>query len=541
MNLGLYFHTIKHLKPVQFFGRASRFLIPAVSQVAPAPSRRGTVEPWRVVVERAPRIVGHDRCRFLNQEHDVGSASVWNDKQRDLLWLYNLHYFDDLNASDAVSRLPIHRRLMSRWVVENPAGLGVGWQPYPLSLRIVNWIKWALSGYELDVPSFQSLAVQVRFLRPRLEYHLLGNHLFENAKALIFAGAFFDSPEAKRWLAKGRTLLARELTEQVLSDGGHFERSPMYHALVLEGILDLIQLQRIFPSVFQSESYTALIETAERMLNWLRVMTHPDGDIALFNDTAFGIAGSLTDLERYASMLDLRVPSSYAKTVVDCQASGYVRLTMGDAVLIVDVGEIGPDYLPGHAHADTLSFELSVGGRRVIVNSGTSCYGIGRERLRQRSTSAHNTVEVDEQSSSEVWGSFRVARRARPFGLQVFDNGDHIVVRCSHDGYARLPGKVCHEREWCLSLGRLVIKDRVRGPFRRATGRFYVHPGVRISSTEQRGLLIFQDGREMSWELRGAIPNVTASSYHPEFGRVIDNQCLQVEFQGNSAEICFCW
>ncbi|MEN9780004.1 MAG: hypothetical protein RL014_1152 [Pseudomonadota bacterium] len=94
--------------------------------------------------------------------------------------------------------------------------------------------------------------------------------------------------------------------------------------------------------------------------------------------------------------------------------SGYVRLDNGPAVALLDVAPVGPDYLPGHAHADTLSFELSVGAQRVLVNSGTSCYGSSAERLRQRGTAAHNTVVVNGQDSSEVWGGFRVARRPLP-------------------------------------------------------------------------------------------------------------------------------
>ena len=92
-----------------------------------------------------------------------------------------------------------------------------------------------------------------------------------------------------------------------------------------------------------------------------------------------------------------------------------------------DVGEIGPDYRPGHAHADTLCFELSVFGQRLVVNSGTSEYGLGAERLRQRGTAAHSTVQIDGADSSEVWSGFRVARRARPL-CRTLDELDGAVI-----------------------------------------------------------------------------------------------------------------
>src|SRR5262249_2959052 len=154
---------------------------------------------------------------------------------------------DDLNALDATERVGPHRALLARWIDENPPARGNGWEPYPTSLRIVNWIKWVLSGNNPGTAIHQSLALQVRWLRRRLEWHLLGNHLIANAKALIFGGLYCDGAEADAWLDKGLAILAREAHEQVLPDGGHFELSPMYHAIVLEDFLDLINAAQTWP------------------------------------------------------------------------------------------------------------------------------------------------------------------------------------------------------------------------------------------------------------------------------------------------------
>ena len=129
-------------------------------------------------------MVSSTRLRFLNTEHEILKSADWNSFEISKLWLYNLHYFDDLNAEGGASRAEWHRDLIARWIAENPPGFGNGWEPYPLSLRIINWIKWALSGHALDKAARNSLAVQTRFLAQRLEHHLLGNHLFANAKAL---------------------------------------------------------------------------------------------------------------------------------------------------------------------------------------------------------------------------------------------------------------------------------------------------------------------------------------------------------------------
>ena len=133
------------------------------------------------------------------------------------------------------------------------------------------------------------------------------------------------------------------------------------------------------------------------------------------------------------------------------------------------------DYLPGHAHADTLTFELSVHGQRLLVNSGTSCYGTGAERLRQRGTAAHNTVVLNDEDSSEVWGGFRVARRARPLAPTVALGTTHQAAHCAHDGYKRLPGKPHPERRWDLTEHGLRITDHIKGPFTTAQARYHFH------------------------------------------------------------------
>jgi uncharacterized heparinase superfamily protein len=167
--------------------------------------------------------------RFIGHEGSLDGPADWNNPAHAKLWLYNLHYFDDLRAGGSEQRTEWHRDLIERWRRENPPAAGSGWEPYPLSLRIVNWIAWALADHPLDEATLQSLAVQVRHLRATLEFHLLGNHLFANAKALVFAGCFFSGLEADRWLKSGLDLLDGELREQILDDGGHFELSPMYH------------------------------------------------------------------------------------------------------------------------------------------------------------------------------------------------------------------------------------------------------------------------------------------------------------------------
>lgn len=548
-----YFHTLRYLQPEQILGRIGfRLFRPKLEQGA-IPRRRPLSGPWVAPCPRQPSLIGPARCRFLNETGDLAGPAGWNDPSREKLWLYNLHYFDDLNAERASERCDWHRALIARWVEENPARRGTGWAPYPTSLRIVNWIKWGLAGNALTDTASASLALQARWLMRRLEWHLLGNHLFANAKALAFAGCFFEGPEAESWLVQGLNILARELPEQILADGGQFERSPMYHALALEDVLDLINVSHAFPAALP-EPWRGLVaglpEIAGRMRFWLAAMCHPDGEIAFFNDAAIGIAPALEQLTAYAHRLGLPQASPPSEGVTHLADSGYIRVQRGPMVALLDVAPVGPDYLPGHAHADTLSFELSLYGRRVLVNSGTSVYGTGPERQRQRGTEAHNTVAVGACDSSEVWGGFRVARRAYPFGLAIDDMGDLLRIRCSHDGYRRLPGRPVHRREWCFDHAGLTILDGVvreegRASVSRGCGGegdsayFHFHPALEVGAGSSSAAIA--EGRNLIWRVGAAPGRVVPCTYHPEFGLSLPSRCLEIGLEQGRSAVRFDW
>ncbi len=390
--------------------------------------------------------------------------------------------------------------LIARWIRENPRGTRPAWDPYPLSRRVVNWIKWLLSGGEAWPEMLESLAAQAEWLSRRLELHLLANHLFANAKALVFAGCFF---ERDKWLRSGLELLEREIPEQILSDGGHFERSPMYHALILEDLLDLVNLGRAYPGLLPDWS-----PVAAKMLGWLERMLHPDGQIPFFNDTTFGVAPEPRLLFEYGQRLGIR-PAR-----VELGESGYIRLENESTVVLFDAGPIGPDYQPGHAHADTLSFELSHRGCRLLVNSGISTYEPGPERQWQRGTAAHNTVRVDGLDQSEVWKAFRVARRARPMDVRT----DHRTwAEAAHNGYHRLKEPVTHRRRVELFPDRMVVTDSLEG---RGTHLievfFHFHPAATV---------------EVRFDAR-LRQELQETHFYPGFDRAVPNRTLIGKYQG---------
>lgn len=487
-DLRRWFETIRWLKRSQTLGRVwFRISSPKPDLSAPPPLRA----PSQTFTgcSRRPSALGSDRFVVHGHEVQVPCDESWDTAHPSKLVVYHLHYFDDLVADDARGRRHLHRKLLRSWLAAHPPAEGIGWEPYPVSLRLVNWLKCCLAPQglgdaELAQRVHESAAIHARWLAKRLERHLMGNHLWANAKALIFAGTFFSADEGSRWLKVGLELLRSQLREQILDDGGQFERSPMYQAIMTEDALDLLRLARCYPNVIPLEDVRSVQSKAAAMLVWLSNMTHPDGEISQFNDSALAIAPLLESLKTYALELGIPIPDLASDGSALLAESGYARLCAGVATCIADVGPIGPDYIPGHGHADTLSFELCLGTQRLFVNGGTSTYDRCSLRDEERGTAAHNTIIIDNENSSEVWASFRVARRALPFDVRMQNADAGVSLIGAHDGYLRLPGKVIHRRTFQLLDGSLTLEDTLEGHPRSAWAHFRIHPSWAV---EQRG------------------------------------------------------
>lgn len=534
----LYFHTVKYLKTRQVLYRVWYKLKKPKFKFGKAAKLKNINPIWVKAAERSHSIISSNEFTFLGVSGSL-KGNNWEVAGCDKLWNYNLHYFDDLNARHSSFRREWQKHLVNKWISDNLPGEGVGWEPYPTSLRIVNWLKWRLSGVELTENVVSSLAVQSNFLMQRLEFHLLGNHLFANAKALVFSGLLIEDEEAPKWFNKGAEIILNELSEQVLKDGGHFELSPMYHSLAIEDILDLINLLRSCGGNNCLELLTELEGQVIPMLNWLAALSHPDNRISFFNDAAFGIAPDNSEIFKYANRLGYKLQFKEA-LVRDFPDSGYVRGVIGPAVLLADLADVGPTYLPGHAHADTLSFELSIFKERVIVNSGTSLYGDGEERIRQRGTSAHSTLVINGQNSSEVWSGFRVARRAKIVEKKIVIDNSSLFITGVHDGYERLQKKMFHKRTWSLNKHALRIEDSVSERCE-AYSIFHVHPEITIFQEDERsGYFLLNSDKVVRWA-SNTIVILQHGTWHPRFGVRIPNQHLKLNLMSKNVFLELRW
>ncbi|PHQ94063.1 MAG: heparinase [Pseudoalteromonas sp.] len=536
-KLSVYFHTLKYLKFTQVYHRVlKRFVHPKVHLVT---AERAEILGQWVGKELYPqKFLNETDVDFLNHKGSVNSLNDWNNVKEEKLWLYNLHYFDDLNSFGSQFRKGLQKFWLDKWVDANPAvNKGNGWESYTLSLRIVNWTKAFLSGLDTNEKILNSLAQQADFLSQDLEKHLLGNHYFVNLKALLFAGCYFQGKEADKWLSISLQYFEKELKEQVLKDGGSFELSPMYHAIMLTDLLDLFNLFNTFPSRVPKNVVVLTKQTIVKMFGWLHIMSLGDDKVSFFNDSAFGIAPENNTLREYAAKLGFAVNelelSAEALVVHNMQNSGYVSVKTAEMNLIADLAPVGPSYIPGHAHADSLAFELSLGESRVFVNSGTSLYGMSSERLRQRGTSAHNTVEINARNSSEVWSGFRVARRAnignRIVGKVTANNT--VEFSAAHNGYKKQGIDCIHHRTWNVSLNSCEIIDSLQGQFDSALGHLHLHPNIKVISCEGNKCTLNSEQHEIELEVIGADLVLNDSTWHPEFGVVTPSKKLTLHYK----------
>ncbi len=515
------YHTVKYLKFKQIFRRFI-YLFPRFQ--TPETSSPKTKSISFFTIPKLGITENYDHFLFLNEEYQL-SVIGWDNTSQSKLWNYNLHYFDCLNQFELTAeRIELQNNIINKWVIENPYGKGTGWEPYPTSLRIINWVKWHFKTDRLSDEAKLSLWNQVNWLVSRPEYHLLGNHLFINAKALLFSSVFFGLNDNSDIYRKALKILIEELDEQFLEDGAHFELSPMYHALAMEDLLDLYQLEPALPSNFPSQQ---ILKKYSLGMSWLALMKYGNEQLAHFNDCANGIAPTFKELNELGVKLGLKQSFGTNKNFSHFKQSGFVVFKNEKIHLIADVGSIGPDYLPGHAHADSLAFELAIRGKRVVVNSGTSEYGLSSERLRQRSTSAHSTIELDNKSSSEVWSGFRVAQRARITELEIIEEINRLELIAVHDGYTRIESKPFHKRSWKINDRSLEIIDEVTGSRNSVQLRYYLHPDILIELLDD--CILLSTSLEKLAKIRTE-QNVhfVDTTYHDKFGSSQKNKCLLI-------------
>lgn len=430
----LYVHALRAARPRQLRARAMRPLARRKFPVSPPP--------------RVPAPVVGAEALWRSRAFEQGGSPEPGTR----LARFHAHYGEDVLAAARARETETAARLIDGWISANPPRDDDAWHPYVVATRVANWTAALTLLPELsDSRLGESLWRQLLRLEVNIEEDVLGNHVIRDARGLIAGGAAFVEP---RFTEAGLELLARELPEQILADGGHYERSPVYHLLVLR---DLIEVQTLTGAAW-------LAEPIEGMRRFAAALQRPDGSPALFNDGGVDLA----------PQLDLPEPDSGLSVFA---STGYAVVRSPRLWMALDCGPPGPAFLPAHSHADALSLQLWWDGRPVVIDTGTATYEAGAERDRLRSTRAHSTIELDGKSQFEPWRAFR----SGPLPDVRVDLVEDGLVEAK----VTWPCGATHVRRVSWNEREVEVSDRVDGEGRRRiVSRLVLAPGDRAARIE---------------------------------------------------------
>jgi uncharacterized heparinase superfamily protein len=467
----------------------------------------------------------------------------WNPSRAPKLWKYNLHYFNHLRSRCANVN-HTQSDLLDEWVISNKPFRGIGWDPYPTSLRSINIIKYYFAGNALEQQIVKSLALQIESIYQSMEYHLGFNHLFTNAKALFFGACCFEGEASIRWMNKGIEIINKLSEDMLTSDGGHVERSPMYQSLYCEDLLDLINLQQFWGFETLEPTTTRLRQQVIRALIWNGVFRFSSDRLPYFNDTTSGEAPTHSELMEYArAILHSSEIESILKKIDGVNSvfgdSGFSMLSTPLAKMIVDTGSVLARRNPGHHHAGCLAFELEVNGEMILVNKGVSCYA-GPSRVHERGTQSYNTVSVGDENSSEIWSNFRVGRAADSKILSYTVSADEFFVSACHDGFLN-SNNIMHHRAFQLSKGRLIVLDELTSRNENAVARFRFAPGNSVQLIN--GSLICLTPKGQSVTINFSSDNIQLKDcYHAsQFGKKNPSTLCEVKISSFSLASTIQW
>lgn len=376
---------------------------------------------------------------FLNKTHTFSDSIDWQFMGLGKLWNYHLQYLNSLN-DDTTSITERNKVLIQLSKSVNASALKL--EAYPVSLRIINTLLFYKNVTKDQKSINRALLRQIHFLENNLEYHILANHLLENYIALCMASLYMN--DDRLW-NKCYAKLCSELEEQIMEDGAHYERSPMYHSIILYRLILLYQV--LIKS--NKGDYDLIRYYIQKMATWLFSFCLPNGRYPLFQDSCISGAPPASWISETLRQLNLEV---HQGKLSDC---AYYKFEHDPIVLYVNAGNVVPTYQPGHAHADILHFDLYFKGRPIFVDFGISTYESGPQRHYERSTQAHNTVVINGQNQSEIWSQFRMAQRAHIKVSRVDQH--HLEGEITH--YAGQPWS--HKRIFDVHPNQLIIEDFV--------------------------------------------------------------------------------
>ncbi|MBF0406550.1 MAG: alginate lyase family protein [Candidatus Riflebacteria bacterium] len=561
------FHTIIWLKPVQFLARpfyAFKRKFFRIVQFSLA-SRKEFSLSARELKLRLSGISDEFSFKVFNKTLNFNKNNlVWVDLNLDKLTRYQLNYFDFLIENKKHNALKDNLYLILDWIEKNQNELSETWEPYPASRRLCRWISWIeLNKSELSAfPSETNLILkcifnQLKRLKIDIEDHLLGNHLFADLKALFIVSGFllrtrfFKLTETnKRYLISIRnyssTRLKKEIRNQFLPDGAHEERSPVYHNLMSLDLKEILADSLLYPMKPRLLEFGKPV--FEKAFLWSLSLTHPDGSPALFGDSAFNAFPNADKIEflfrglspisglfnnNASSQINL-LKYSTNESIFHTD-SGYFVFKNKNTYFALCAGEPGPPHQPGHAHCDILSYELSVFGNRLVVDTGCGSYQNRLTRILCRSTSAHNVPMIEGTEQSDAWGEFRMGKRAKVISQKHFPDKNLFLCRFSDISNNVFERKVTYSEE-AIKISDSLLQRASSGNF---VSIIHLAPGWTAKIIDQDIILRLPALNSQKIVLKCCSCKIRTinSKYFPEFGDGIENQTLLLSADDKSGII----
>lgn len=563
----LYFNTIKYLKFKQILYRIIKYRNKFYySHIYFSTSKNKEISnlklnlydknftPQKINFNNDPQKIKKNSFKFINIEKDFGEKIDWGfypEERR--LWNFRLNSFvflEDLlqHSIHNQNSEPIHEgyRLIVDWIECNKNYDSNIWDPYVVSERLKNWVFFILfdnyKNANINVNLINTtIYKQADYLIKNLEYYLMANHLLMDAKGLIIAGIYIDE---KKIYQRGFELLFDELNEQILPDGAHYERSPSYQLEVIMHLIDVYIFISHIKNEFFKKELEIIIDYLNKMILWLDYIMISDKKFPLVNDASLDYPQNFQDIYYAAKYIlgekiDKDMLGLYAKYNIKKVAfknlnnykkfdldktylfSGYyVKKNIRGRYILFDVGEGGPSYNQGHAHADTFNLLLTEGGIDYFIDSGTYTYSKSLERQRFRSTDAHNTITINNESSSQIWSAFRTGERPNILNVSVKKNIIYEEIEASHDGYKRL-GYI-HKRKLVIFNSeklKMVIVDTIINTKGETTNHFngkinfILNPTIGVETISSNKIILNDTLNIISYNYDMFIDKISCSKY----------------------------
>lgn len=473
------YHTVKHLKLEQTLGRIrfkamrrltrksfNRDILRSIGNHLNRNMSTGLV-PINLRFNNVPK-------RILLGKINWNSSDYGYFERPEKLWIYKLNYFDWILNEDLPRQEGEYAIL--DWMLKNPHSKLESWEPYPSSKRLISWIKWLEKHKEqtfvmvVDYINY-GIMMQMERLYTDLEHHNQGNHLLKNLEALLVAcdyllGSGFRAP---LFLRRVVGHLINQINLQILPDGAHFERSPMYHVEMMETLKTTLKALESLATRTSIQHFVILQikftismckKTLVKMQNWLDCLTHPDGNIAMFGDSCLMPGGSY---ENGIKHLYEDVSSHHLFTRY-FEHSKFFIYRSREVYLALTAAPPSPAFQPGHSHCDALSFELSYFNTKIITDTGCGSYQNRTIRDHCRSTYSHNVPQVQGHEQSDFYDFFRFGKRSKVTQAK-YKRFENILLLTFLDQYEQTIFKDLKWGVGFIEVSEKLVYRKVVGPF----------------------------------------------------------------------------